>query len=334
MFPGHCTLCIPSKDLKGSQAFYEAMGMVTTTAHDQGVALSNGDLHIYLMGFQSQLSFNFRGEDPFAFYDQVVAAGFEPDGKPMSYRKEQFNATADGRNWMTHDPDGTAIFFDTNQFDLSAEGHLSVLVATLDAAERQLVNLGAPEDLRETFQARILNRFVTDASRKEGRRPATPMTEEDRFAGHFTWCLDAKDVEHTRKFYETIGLETGEPSEGEHVHMSTSCCDIDLMSFLPGNCFNFRGVDVFRVHEQMTASGLKLEGEPTRYTKEQFDQPGMHWQTKDPEGNVVYFDTTDPELIEPGDAARIRLAFERTCRQLEDTGCDPSATEAIRSEFL
>ncbi len=329
MFPGHCTLCIPTTDLKGSQAFYEAMGMVTTNAHDQGVSLSNGDLHIFLMGFQSQLSFNFRGADPFAFYDLVAAAGIEPDGKPMSYKKEQFNATADGGNWMTHDPDGTAIFFDTNEFDLSEQGNKQVLCRILDGARNQLINLGADDEVMKAYDDRIMQHHVTDDMRKEGRAPKFPDTVQGKFAGHFTWCIKSEDTEKSRKFYEAMGLETGEPSEGGHIHMSTSCCDIDLMNFLPGNCFNFRGADVFRVYEQMAAAGLELEGEPVGYTKEEFGQPGGHWQTKDPEGNVVYFDTTDPELIEPGDPTRIKNVLERACRQIADTGVNPAASEAI-----
>lgn len=46
----------------------------------------------------------------------------------------------------------------------------------------------------------------------------------------------------------------------------------------------------------MSAAGLELEGEPSRYTEEEYGSPGAHWQTKDPDGNFVYFDATDAEL--------------------------------------
>ena len=116
--------------------------------------------------------------------------------------------------------------------------------------------------------------------------------------------------------------------------MATSFCDIDLMSFLPGNCFNFRGADVFKVYEQMSAAGLELDGEPVRYTKEEFGQPGGHWQTKDPEGHFVYFDTTDPELIEPGDPKALKRVLERAGRQLADANAPADCRAAFKSEIV
>lgn len=37
MFPGHCTLCIPTQNLPGMQRFHEALGMVALNSHDTGV---------------------------------------------------------------------------------------------------------------------------------------------------------------------------------------------------------------------------------------------------------------------------------------------------------
>tara|TARA_B100000315_G_scaffold154515_1_gene143049 strand:- start:2002 stop:2304 length:303 start_codon:yes stop_codon:yes gene_type:complete len=56
------------------------------------------------------------------------------------------------------------------------------------------------------------------------------LPEHGRFAGHFTYCLKTPD---SRDWYRAIGLEAGTPSEGEHIHMGTSDCSLNLMSFLP-----------------------------------------------------------------------------------------------------
>lgn len=53
-------------------------------------------------------------------------------------------------------------------------------------------------------------------------------------------------------------------------------------------------------------------------------------QTRDPDGNVVYFDTTDPELIEPGDAGRATQVLTGACRQLRDLNADCACIDAVR----
>ena len=85
----------------------------------------------------------------------------------------------------------------------------------------------------------------------------------------------------------------------------------------------------------MSAAGLTLEGEPTRYTEEEFGSaPGAHWQTRDPDGNVVYFDTTDPELMVPGDPDALKTVLERAHRQLRNINAAETCMAAFETEIL
>ena len=79
---------------------------------------------------------------------------------------------------------------------------------------------------------------------------------------------------------------------------------------------------------------MSLESEPTRYTAEEFGSPGAHWQTKDPDGNVVYFDTTDAELIVPGDPAALKTVLERAHRQLRNVGAEEACVGAFQTEIM
>ncbi len=55
---------------------------------------------------------------PFEIHETAVATGIAFEAGPMRYKKEKSGADADGMNWLTHDPDGNNIFFDTNELEL------------------------------------------------------------------------------------------------------------------------------------------------------------------------------------------------------------------------
>jgi hypothetical protein len=57
---------------------------------------------------------------------------------------------------------------------------------------------------------------------------------------------------------------------------------------------------------------------------------GIHWKTRDPEGNVVYFDTTNDEAER---SAQVRVFLESTERQLRTMGLESSSFEAFKREL-
>jgi hypothetical protein len=306
---------------------------VQRLADDSAMAW-NGDIHLALLAFLNEHSINFRGADPFEVHRKAVETGIAFEGQPERYKKEKYDAGADGKNWLTHDPDGNNIFFDTNKNEIGEKGSALFFLRALDATRRQLVNIEAPTACRETFESEVVEKFVIPALKQAAGRDLTPLPQPGRFAGFFSYCLKTSDNAASRDWYRALGLAVGTPGEGEFIQMYTSDCDLALMNFLPENWLNFRGADIFRIYDQMTAAGLALEGEPAHYTEEEYGSAGAHWQTKDPDGNVVYFDTTDPERIEPGDGKILRRVLERACSQLEDIEADPVCVDAIRREVI
>jgi|TARA_B100000315_G_scaffold190887_1_gene181021 hypothetical protein len=338
MFPGQFTLCLNAKDLAGMRRFYEALGMKAHIEQPNSVLLNNGDVDIALMTFLDTPCLNFRGADVFQLHDQAAAAGLTLEGVPQRYKREQYNADADGMNWVEFDPDGNNVFFDTNKNEMGKKGYNLALQRVLDATAKRLINVGASESCQDAFRSRVLEVFMPPECRAQTDLglDTTPLTEPGEYAGNFTLCLHTADNSAARRFYEAIGLQVTGNNDEKWVHMGNGDCEVDLMTFLDENWLNFRGGDVFRIFEQMTATGLELQGEPTRYTSEEMggSGPGAHWNTRDPDGNVVYFDTTDPELIVSGDPTASEYVLKRTRRQLQNIGADENCLAAFQTEVL
>ena len=106
-----------------------------------------------------------------------------------------------------------------------------------------------------------------------------------------------------------------------------------LLIFLEENWLNFRGVDIFEMYDRLQAAGLDLEGNPETYTSEEYGSPGAHWRTRDPDGNVVYFDTSEPEQIKPGDPALLKRVCETTLARLEAIAADPVCITTFKTEI-
>lgn len=328
MYPGQYTLCLQTQNTEEMLTFYAALGMTTHTFTHNSAMAWNGDIHLALMSFLREHSINFRGADPSEIHRNAVAAGLIFEQEPQRYRKEEFDADADGNNWLIHDPDGNNVFFDTNDTETGAEGLTWLTQRVVLATRRQLKNVNAPEVCRDAFQTTVVDQYApTDSLRPIGHH----MTDQgERFPGFFNYCIKTTDNETSAAWYRAVGLDVGDPSAGHHVHVGTSDCRIALMTFLPENWLNFRGGDVFQIFEWLSETGLPLEGEPARYTAEEFGTPGAHWQTRDPDGNQVYFDTTDEELIEPGDKAIVRRVLEAALEQLQDIGAHPDCKSAVQ----
>lgn len=334
MFPGQLTLCLKaSKErLEEMRRFYEALGMRVHIDRPSYVVLDNGDVSIALMTWLEEDCLNFRGADVSEIYRRACQRpGLSFEGQPQRYG----DGPAAGECWNTHDPDGNCLFFDTNEQERGEAGRALALQRVLDAAAKQLVNVSAPAECRETYRTQVLERFVPAEQR--ARLPddmdTSSLTEPGAFAGHFSLCVKSVEPEASRDFYEAVGLPVKGPREGGWIQLDNGDCHIDLMSFLSANLLNFRGGDVFALHERLTASGWELEGEPARYTKEEMGAPGAHWRTKDPGGNLIYFDTTEAERIDAFPAKALRRVLERTRRQLDAIGADAACRAAFESEM-
>jgi catechol 2,3-dioxygenase-like lactoylglutathione lyase family enzyme len=156
------------------------------------------------------------------------------------------------------------------------------------------------------------------------------------YAGSLTLCLRASDLEASKRFYEALGLETFDEVPGVRVVLRRGNVCVALMPFLEENWLNFRGADVFAVHGALRAQGLDLPGRPERYTgaRHGADADGACWSTRDPAGNVVFFDTNRNE--EGPDYARRRLAqlLRNTEQELVDAGASAECLEAFRTHVL
>lgn len=338
MFPGQYTLCLKTKDLAGMRRFYEALGMKMHFEQPNAVLLNNGDIDIALMTFLDETCLNFRGADVFQVHANAVAAGLKLESEPQAYKKEEYDAEADGASWVVHDPDGNNVFFDTNEGEIGAKGAALALQRVLDATAKQFVNVGAPQDCQDAFRSKILERFMPPVRRAKTafNLDTSPLTEPGMFVGYFTYCLKTTDNVASRAFYQALGLQVAGNNDEKWVEIDTSDCHLDLMTFLGANWLNFRGADVFELYDRMKASGFELEGEPVRYTEEELrgSAPGAHWKTRDPDSNVVYFDTKDPELIVEGDSEALKRVLNRALRQLEEITADEACVTAFKTDVV
>ena len=170
MFPGLVTFCLNVKDLAGMRHFYEALGLKVHIDQPSSVLLNNGDVDIALMTFLDEPCLNFRGADPFEMHDVMTTEGLQLEGKPEQYKKEKYNADADGRNWITRDPDGNNVFFDTNEGEIGPKGNALALQRVLDATAKQLINVGASDACCKAFRSKVLDVYMPlELGRKRAR---------------------------------------------------------------------------------------------------------------------------------------------------------------------
>jgi catechol 2,3-dioxygenase-like lactoylglutathione lyase family enzyme len=156
------------------------------------------------------------------------------------------------------------------------------------------------------------------------------------FVGSHTLCLKVKDLAASKRFYEALGLRIIEEIPGTRVVMERGSFNLALMTFLDGNCMNFRGTDVFATHDALRARGLDLLGKPNRYSAQQVngDADGACWLTFDPDGNAVFFDTNANEAGDAHRRRRVRQILEGAEQDLLDAGASPECLRALRREIL
>ncbi len=149
-------------------------------------------------------------------------------------------------------------------------------------------------------------------------------------------CLAVKDMEASKRFYVALGMEVVEEVPGRRAIVRSGHFSLTLMPFLQANLLNFRGADVFAIHAFLEGQGLKLEGQPERYRKEQYDADadGESWVTRDPDGNEILFDTNDNERGEDFRQRRLTRVLENTEQELINVGASPECVAAFRAEVL
>ena len=147
-------------------------------------------------------------------------------------------------------------------------------------------------------------------------------------------CLKASNLEESKLFYQALGFDVTHDSDS-WVHLSNGNLEISLMTFLEENWINFRGADVFAVYETLKEKGLTVEGAPELYKEDAMGADGAHWNTRDPEGNVVYFDTTTAEASQ---AKQVEYLVMTISRYLEKTGIEsavfPAFAEDLKERYL
>jgi catechol 2,3-dioxygenase-like lactoylglutathione lyase family enzyme len=110
--------------------------------------------------------------------------------------------------------------------------------------------------------------------------------------GRFELCLKVAVLADSRKFYESLGFQVvgGDEGEGWLQLKSASLALALYQGHIPSNLLNFRGADVFAVADELTRRGLELE-KPAELEQ---DGSAGAW-LKDPDGNVIYFNTSPEE---------------------------------------
>ncbi len=160
MYAGRPHICLKSRDLDASRRFYEALGLaVSEEVPGKRITLERGNFTITLMTFLDEDLLNFRGADAFAIHDHLEREGISAPGEAERYQKEEFDADADGVCWLTRDPDGHAILFDTNKDEEGKRAALESVDRALCNAEQDLIDAGASDTCLEAYRQKILTPF-------------------------------------------------------------------------------------------------------------------------------------------------------------------------------
>jgi len=152
-------------------------------------------------------------------------------------------------------------------------------------------------------------------------------------------CLDVEDLAASTHFYRALGMEImpEECAEGQRVVLRSGVFRLGLFVGIGGNLLNFRGADVFAVHEELSARLPGLSGEPERYEPNApyaAEAPGACWSTLDPSGNVIFFDTNRNEEGPSFAADRIAKVLRDTEDELVRLGASEECLATFRSQML
>lgn len=141
-------------------------------------------------------------------------------------------------------------------------------------------------------------------------------------------CLKTSKLEECKRFYESLGFTVTHDTEG-WVQLSNGDLNISLMTFLSENWLNFRGGDVLAIKAHLKEQGISTEGMAETYVED--GATGTHWQTRDPNGNVVYFDTTSGETSK---AMEVNVLLTNLERRLQVMGVSSPHFDALKADLL
>ncbi len=104
-------------------------------------------------------------------------------------------------------------------------------------------------------------------------------------------CLQVRNVAVSRSFYEGLGFRRVEGDDAEGWAVLTND-EVRLGLYdsrhtdADGLVLNFRGGDVFAIAEKLKARGYEFFDGPKRH-----ESGGCSARLRDPDGNVLFFDT-------------------------------------------
>ena len=137
MFSGTLSVCLRVEDLPQAVRFYTALGFTEVEGGMAGrsAVMPRGSARLFLMNFGAD-SLNFRGADAFAVKDHLQRLGESAPGEPESQDDG-------GDAWLTEDPAGHMLFFNTHAQETTAEHRQAEVVRILHGAVQDLTDVGA-----------------------------------------------------------------------------------------------------------------------------------------------------------------------------------------------
>lgn len=146
MYAGTVSVCLRVEDLQASVQFYEALGFseVPGGMDGQSAVMHRGSARLFLMNFGVD-SLNFRGADAFEVRAHLERSGVAAPG--MAERQDD-----GGTQWLTEDPDGHVLFFNTHAREMTAAHRQGEVARILAAAVQDLSDVGADSDCIEALR--------------------------------------------------------------------------------------------------------------------------------------------------------------------------------------
>lgn len=154
------------------------------------------------------------------------------------------------------------------------------------------------------------------------------------YGGWTSLCLPTKDLEASKNFYEALGMKLVEEVSGVRVVLRNGSFRLALMPFLDEPLLNVRGADVAAAHAAATAARPDTSGTVEHYdadAENRADAGGACWQTHDPAGHPILFDTNHQEEGEGFRRARTRQILEDAEEELTALGADPDLLAGLRT---
>ena len=112
--------------------------------------------------------------------------------------------------------------------------------------------------------------------------------------GKFDLCLKVKHLGKSTDFYKKLGFDNSrfEPDIGMSILKNDEITLALYDKYIDETILNFRGGDVFKIAESLKSKGLTFESEAT--IEEDGSKGAM---LRDPDGNLIYFNTAPGEEV-------------------------------------